>query len=310
MDYWLSAVQDCSWLLPLQQKLYIVCDAGQQILLQSWAANSAQARQCGFLGGKQLLPAQLGSSAAADQVAVLSAIAATGSLPDLLILIDGASLCEPDFCMHRFIQHALVRNKDTVAFSTAPGYDQLNQQFQLELYGSSANPQVRGITQVQPGVCSSDGLPCSPYAVPVFAIKGTSIPKLQQSGSLHLCAALQTLMASADVYSLPVQCSFDLSTLDGYLYAAAFFDFYQQHWKLLHLVEDKAQGLPSEVTIATDVVWILCACNNLCCTPQSCLRCSSRFAKIVWRYRHAQGRARHSQCMQRWRNSIRTMLPP
>lgn len=239
--------------MPLQQKLYIVCDASQHISLQSWAASSAQARHCGFLGGKQILPAQLGSSGATDHVAALSAIAATGSRPDMLILIDGASLCEPDFRMHRFIQHALVRNKDTVAFSTAPGSGHLNQQFQLQLQGSGTNPQIRGITEMQPGMCNSDALCRSPHAAPVFAIQGRSIPQLQQTGSSDLCAALQTLMASADVYGLPVQCSFDLSTLDGYLYAAAFFDFYQQHWKLLHTMADKAEGKPSEVRVADSV---------------------------------------------------------
>lgn len=210
-----------------------------------------QARHGGFLGGAQILPAQLGSSAAAQQVAALSAIAATGSLPDMLILIDGASLCEPDFRMHRFIQHALVRNKDTVAYSTAPESEYLHQQFQLQLHGGSSNPQVAGIEQAQTGMCSSGRPSWSSYAAPVFAIRGSSIPKLQQTGLSHLCAALQTLTASADVYSLPVQCSFDLSTLDGYLYAAAFFDFYQQHWKLLHKDEDKGHSIPSQVTTPT-----------------------------------------------------------
>ncbi|KAL3140032.1 hypothetical protein ABBQ38_004313 [Trebouxia sp. C0009 RCD-2024] len=164
----------------------------------------------------------------------------------MLILIDGASLCEPDFRMHRFIQHALVRNKDTVAYSTAPESEYLHQQFQLQLHGGSSNPQVAGIEQAQTGMCSSGRPSWSSYAAPVFAIRGSSIPKLQQTGLSHLCAALQTLTASADVYSLPVQCSFDLSTLDGYLYAAAFFDFYQQHWKLLHKDEDKGHSIPSQ----------------------------------------------------------------
>ena len=246
-----------------------MCDASQHISLQSWAANSAQARDCSFLGGKQILPAQLGSSAATHHIAALSAIAATGCLPDMLIVIDGASLCEPDFRMHRFIQHALVRNKDTVAFSTAPGSGQLNQQFQLQLQGSSANPQVRGITQMQPGMSNSDGLSSSPYAAPVFAIKGTSIPQLLQTGCFNLCAALQRLMSSSEVYSLPVQCSFDLSTLDGYLYAAAFFNFYQQHWKLLHTVVDKAPGIPSEVIISVAAAWLkLWSCTPDCAVWQ------------------------------------------
>lgn len=174
----------------------------------------------------------------------------------MLILVDAASLCEPDFRMHRFIQHALVRNKDTVAFSTAVGSSQLNQQFQLQLQGPSANPQVRGITQMQPGMSNSDGQCSSPHAAPVFAIKGTSIPQLQQTGCFNLCAALQALISSVGVYGLPVQCSFDLSTLGGYLYAAAFFDFYQQHWKLLHTVVDKAHGAPSQVITGVAAAWL------------------------------------------------------
>ena len=237
--------------MPLQQRLYIVCDVGQQTSFQSWAATSVQACERGFLGGTQILSALLGSSAAVQQVAALSAIAATGSLPDMLVLIDGSSLCEPGFCMHRFIQHAIVRNKDTVAYSTAPQSEYLHRQFQLQLHGSSANPQVTGIIQTQTGMCTSGSPSWSSYAAPVFAIRGSSIPELQQTGVSHLCAALQTLTASADVYSLPVQCSFDLSTLDGYLYAAAFFDFYQQHWKLLHKDEDKAHSIPSQVLTPT-----------------------------------------------------------
>lgn len=282
LDHWLSALQDCSWLMPLQQKLYIVCEAGQQTSFQSWAANSVQARTSGFLGGDQLLPTQLGSSAAPHQVAALSAVAATGSLPEMLILIDGASLCEPGFSMHRFIQHALVRNKDTVAFSTAPGSEHLHQQFQLHLQGASANPEVTEIAQTQTGMCSSDNPSWSSYAAPIFAIKGSSIPKLQQTGLSHLCAALQTLTACADVYSLPVQCSFDLSTLDGYLYAAAFFEFYQQHWKLLHKEEDKAHSIPSMVNTTLVHAWLeLCMCaisydvrqHNRFLSPPFCQTC-------------------------------------
>ena len=247
LTHWLTALQDCSWLAPLQQKLFIVCDVSLQSSLRSWAAKHSQALQAGFTGGQQILAARIGSSAAPDQIAALSALAAHGSLPDTLIVIDGASLCEPDFSMHRFIQHALVRNKDTVACSTAPVSQHLHQHFQLDLQGAAANPQVRGMCEKQPAMCNSNSSSCSSFAAPIFAVKGSSIPKLQQAGGLSLCAAIQTQINTEEVYALPVQCSFDLSTLDGYLYAAAFFDFYQQHWKLLHGGEQTAEGTTSEV---------------------------------------------------------------
>ena len=262
LDHWLLALRNCTWLKPLQQKLYIVCDSGQYSTFQTWAEKSLQAQQSGFLGGKQILAAQLGSSVQSDQLAPMSAIAPSVIPTDMLIFNYAASLCEPEFDMHRFIQHALVRNKDTVAFSSAPGSEQLNQQFLLQLQGGLANPQVTRMTHRPAGMSSSDPVVCGYHAATVFAIRGTSISTLQQSNTSSLCAAFQTLMASEGVYGLPVQCSFDLSTLDGYLYAAAFFDFYQQHWKLLHSGEDKAEGVPSQVlAIATE--------QNLDCIAQA-----------------------------------------
>ncbi|KAL0036162.1 hypothetical protein WJX79_006434 [Trebouxia sp. C0005] len=108
----------------------------------------AEAHQAGFLGGKQILSAPLGSSVAPNQVAALSAFAALGSPPETLVVIDGASLCEPGFSLHRFIQHSLVRGKDCFAFSSGPT-EQLGQQVQVQLEGSSANPRVIGLQALQ-----------------------------------------------------------------------------------------------------------------------------------------------------------------
>ncbi len=249
LDHWFRALQNCSWLTPVQQKVYIVCDAGQQASFQAWAELSSQARQAGFLGSKQILAAPLGSTAAADQVAALSAFAATGSQPDMLIVIDGASLCEPGFSLHRFIQHSLVRNKDTVGFSTGPT-EPGSQQVQLQLEGSVVNPRVIGLSQLQSGASNADSAGDSCCMAPVFAFKSTSLPKLLQSGAQTLSAALQVLLQSGYVYGLPVQCSFDLSNLDGYLYADAFFSFFQQHWNLLHGQSNKSEIMPAQVSTA------------------------------------------------------------
>lgn len=244
LDHWLNAMQDCSWLFPLQQKLYIVCDVGQQASFQAWAQRSPQAHQARFLGGKQILAAPLGSSTAANQLAALSAFAAIGSNPDILVVIDGASLCEPGFSLHRFIQHAMVRDKDCVAISSAPT-EQVSQQLQLTLEGSMANPRVLASEALQPGSIHSG---C--YLASVFAFKGTSIPKLVQSGAQSLSGAVQALLQCGDdVYGIPVQCSFDLSSVDGYWYADAFFCFYQQHWKLLHGQTDNPASPAAQVSL-------------------------------------------------------------
>ena len=242
LDQWLSALQSCSWLLPVQQKLYIVCDAGQQAQFQAWAEKSPQAQQAGFLGGKQILSAPLGSSVAPNQVAALSAFAALGSPPDTLVVIDSASLCEPAFSLHRFIQHSLVRGKDCLAFSSGPT-EQFGQQVQLQLEGSSANPRVIGLQALQSGSASHG---CC--TAPVFAFKGTSLPKLVQSGAQAVSDAVKMLVQSGEVYGVPMQCSFDLSNLDGYLYADAFFCFYQQHWTLLHWQTDMSASSAVQVS--------------------------------------------------------------
>ncbi len=239
LDQWLSALQSCSWLLPVQQKLYIVCDAGQQAQFQAWAEKSPQAQQAGFLGGKQILSAPLGSSVAPNQVAALSAFAALGSPPDTLVVIDSASLCEPAFSLHRFIQHSLVRGKDCLAFSSGPT-EQFGQQVQLQLKGSSANPRVIGLQALQSGSASHG---CC--MAPVFAFKGTSLP---QSGAQAVSDAVKMLVQSGEVYGVPMQCSFDLSNLDGYLYADAFFCFYQQHWTLLHWQTDMSASSAVQVS--------------------------------------------------------------
>ena len=284
-----------------------MCDVSQQASFQSWATKSPQALHAGFLGGKQILATRLGSSAAPDQVAALSAPA--GCISDMLVVIDGASLCEPGFSMHRFIQHALVRNKDTVAFSSAPMCEQLHQQFQLDLQAGAANPQVKGIIERQSGMCSSDSISSNSYAAPVFAVKGSSIPKLEQTGCLSLCAALQMLMVSEDVYGLPVQCSFDLSTLDGYLYAAAFFDFYQQHWKLLHGAEDVAETTEAQVLQSTRQLTAII--SALACTGPFSARMSLPSLTLVVVVKHVVlCRRRHVQCMQCLMSSTTTMLTP
>lgn len=253
LDHWLSALQNCAWLKPLQQRLYIVGDAGQQANIQAWAEKSPLACQAGFLGGKQILAAPIGSTAAPDQVAALSVFAANSNLPDMLIVIDGASLCEPGFSLHRFIQHSLVRSKDSVGFSSGLT-EQGNQHIQLQVEGSALNPKVTGLVQVPSGTGNADSISGRCCMAPIFAFKGTSIPKLLQSGSQSLSGALQGLLQSCGVYGVQVQCSFDLSNMDGYLYADAFFGFYQQHWKLLHGQTDMTESLPAQVSTAQHVL--------------------------------------------------------
>ena len=227
LEHWIKGLQSCASLQPMQENVFIVCDAAQQAAFQTWAANSPQACQAGFSGGKQILTATLGSAAAPNQIAALSAFAATGSQSDMLIVVDGASLCEPGFSMHRFVQHSLARNTDSVGFSSA-AYAQGSQQVHLHLEGSGVNPRVTGIAPMRAAQATADDISNSFCMAPVVAITGTSLPKLQQSGAQTLSGALQLLLPSLNVYGLPVQCSFDLSTFDGYLYADAFFGFSQQ----------------------------------------------------------------------------------
>ena len=229
----------------MQQKVYVVCDNGRQAAFQAWAERSAQAHQAAFLGGRQILTASLGSTTAVNQTAALTAFAAVQQPADMLIVIDGTNLCEPGFSLQRFIQHAVVRNKDSVAFCTLSS-QQGGQQVQLQLDGSAINPRVTNV--VQPDASSTAAAGAAAYMAPLFAFTSASVPKLVQSGEQSLSQAVELLLESEQVYALPVQCSFDVSSLDGYLYADAFFTFYQQRWKLLHGQAASAQAKPQVST--------------------------------------------------------------
>lgn len=205
---------------------YIVCNPAEQADFQAYLT---QHQQQHTLCSHSLIVAQLGSSAAPNHIAGLTALAAAQPLPDLLIVLDGACLCEPGFSLQRFVQHSLTRSADVISFSpTVPALNVDSHVSWVQLQDSSINPRVNVISQQ----CSPD---VSCVVGPVHALtKATCTAIIQQGGAMRLQDAVQHILQMTALYGSPVQCSFDLSSLEGYLYADAFFTFSQQQWALLH----------------------------------------------------------------------------
>lgn len=208
-------------------RLYIVCNSAEQANFRICLAKYQQQQTC-VTRQIHIVSAQLGNSTAPDHTTGLIALAAAHPLPDLLIVLDGACLCEPGFSLQRFVQHTLTRNADMISFSPTilPGPSGSSAAW-VELQGSSVNPRAVSITQQ----CS----PTACYAVgPVYGLYQPTLSALLQGGASRLQDFLQLMLQSTAVYALPVHCSFDLSSLEGYLYADAFCTFCEQQWALLH----------------------------------------------------------------------------
>lgn len=223
LQHWLSAVQHCTQLSAAQ--LYIICNPAELADFQA----CLQRLQQNALVACTLVPAQLGSSAAPNHLAGLTTLAAAQPLPDLLIVLDGACLCEPGFSLQRFVQHTLTRNANMVSFSPAALPEVVGSTpAGVQLQDSSINPRVVDINQ-------ECGLSlCCPLG-PVYGLYQPTLKALlQQADATRLQDALQLALQRTPLYASPVQCSFDLSSLEGYLYADAFFTFCQQQWALLH----------------------------------------------------------------------------
>lgn len=242
LQHWLTAVQNCA--LTNFDKLYVVCNPTEQAEIQMCLAKHQQAS---FSSQICLVTAQLGSSAAPNHTAGLNALAAAHPLPELLIVLDGAGLCEPGFSLQRFVQHTLTRNADMISFSPAlPPSAISSSAAWVQLQDSSINPRAVDITQQ----CS----PAACYAIgPVYGLYQQTLTAVsQQGGAARLQDAMQQLLQSTAVYASPVQCNLDVSNLEGYLYADAFFTFCEQQWALLHgpLLSDSAAFLPATQTQA------------------------------------------------------------
>ena len=224
LQHWLSAVQHCTQLSAAQ--LYIVCNPAE---LADFQACLQRHQQQNTLVACTLVPAQLGSSAAPNHLAGLTTLAAAQPLPDLLIVLDGACLCEPGFSLQRFVQHTLTRNADMVSFSPAALPEVVGSTSAwVQLQDSSINPRVIDISQeCRLSLCCPLG--------PVYGLYQSTLKALlQQASATRLQDALQLKLQHTPLYASPVQCSFDLSSLEGYLYADAYFTFCQQQWALLH----------------------------------------------------------------------------
>ena len=143
--------------------------------------------------------------------------------------MDGACLCEPGFSLQRFVQHSLTRNADMITFSPTVSASNADSHMSwAQLQDSSINPRVTAITQQ----CSPD---VSCIVGPVYGLtKATCTAVIQQAGMMRLQDAMQQGLQMTALYGSPIQCSFDLSSHEGYLYADAFFTFCQQQWALLH----------------------------------------------------------------------------
>lgn len=243
LEHWLTAVQNCA--LINFDKLYVVCSPTEQAEIQVCLAKHQQQQQALFSSQICLVTAQLGSSAAPNHTAGLRALAAAHPLPELLIVLDGAGLCEPGFSLQRFVQHTLTRNADMISFSPAlPPSAISSSAAWVQLQDSSINPRAVDIVQQYNPAAYTIG--------PVYGLYQQTLTAVSQQGATRLQDAMQMLLHSSAVYASPVQCSLDVSNLEGYLYADAFYTFCEQQWALLHgpLLSDSAASLPAAQTQA------------------------------------------------------------
>lgn len=235
LNHWLMAIQQCPRLLPLHEKVFILCNDSNAQEIDAWARDPALS--AGGFPAQNIL--SLGAPDSRGLVADVAAfVAAVGPLPGALAVAEADALLAPEANLAKAVEHAMIRAKDSVLYSILPkGADLEGECLLLLEEPGTASSRIAGAdTSPAPGSTSNgtaaalapmvvlrpETLAGLPDAVASSPPELSGLPPAQQLGGL--ISAL--VNAGTPVYASPIDCCFRLGRLSGLSAASHFFSYY------------------------------------------------------------------------------------
>mmetsp|Transcript_23750 Transcript_23750/g.32698 ORF Transcript_23750/g.32698 Transcript_23750/m.32698 type:complete len:458 (-) Transcript_23750:157-1530(-) len=235
INYWKNSAEASPRLLPVEQKMYILCNDDNYEQYVAWAKNPKLS--CGGFPVSHVIS---NGASAKEHSGIISDIdifiQKTGDHATDLVVVEGDYLFHPSFNLQRIVEHAIVRGKDTVTYLNLKDAEHRPHHKMIEFATEGSNPKVECI-KAHPAVSETSSLAA---VAPLYVFRKSTLPKLQAflrdtpglSLSIQAAQFFAYLPTAAPLYALNVGHVFDVKSTDNYNYVDNLFAFYvrqQQH---------------------------------------------------------------------------------
>eukprot|EP00873_Tetraselmis_striata_P044706 jgi/Tetstr1/464970/TSEL_009703.t1 len=256
LTHWLDTVKACPRLLPLETKVFVVASEDNHGAVTAWAQDKAASG--GFPVANVINTGTPGSAGCGAADGVAAYLAATGEPDATLVVVETDYLPEPEFAIGRMVEHAMLRAKDSVAFTTVNvDIPMVEARCPLTVEGSQTNPKV--VSLDGQGVAGEGELMLAPLAVvrkdsvaELAAMAGGGLPPRAQ-----LVEFCRSRVEGGVMYGLPFGMLFSVESLDTYLFTHSFFEWYRQQKQSLTAqplrVEDSNIFLAEDTRLGGDL---------------------------------------------------------
>uniref|UniRef100_A0A7S0RUM4 Uncharacterized protein n=1 Tax=Pyramimonas obovata TaxID=1411642 RepID=A0A7S0RUM4_9CHLO len=231
VNYWKRAAEATPRCLPIEQKVFVLCNDDNHDDYVRWATNIGMSE-----GGFPVENIISNGTSGSQRNGIMSDIACfvekTGGGATDLVVIECDYLFHPAFNLQRVVEHSLMRGKDTITFLNLADEQNQSQHNIVEFASHGTNPKVSCIKPF-PRAGESRSLAA---VAPLLVLRKSTIPKVCEcapamaaecSSPLDAAAKFYHWLPSAvPVYALNVGHVFDCKTFDSYSYLDLLFQYY------------------------------------------------------------------------------------
>ncbi|EFJ42062.1 hypothetical protein VOLCADRAFT_97973 [Volvox carteri f. nagariensis] len=239
LNHWLAAIQQCSRLSPLEEKVFILCNENNIADVRTWAADPRLSAG-GFPLGNVLSNGAEDSLGLAADVATFLSVAPASVAGGSLLIAEADALCGPGFSVARAVEHAVMRAKDTLLYMAAPEGMALEGEavVQVEDPATAAETSSQRVTGMDPtpgGIPDSAAL--TAVLAPVAVLRPQALERVVAAAAAAGTSASSTLgdmisslqpgnIAHPPMYAMPLDCFFRLSDAYHVTMTSNFYAFY------------------------------------------------------------------------------------
>ena len=234
VHYWLTALEQCARLMPLEESVYLLCNDTNRGDFVEWARGPKGGK--GVVGLSEERIISKGPAGKPGLQCVAELVRSEG-LDCHLFVIDCEHVLGPQANVVRLLEHAMIRAKNTIVTCPARAGQNVADYGLLELDAATAgsNPRVLGCEPLCEGFAQGG----ESLALPLVVLRKSSLPLVREfpTGLEHSHNSLQQLVAamarSGTCYAIRTETVFSLTTFESYEQADKFFGYYFRKKKKL-----------------------------------------------------------------------------
>ena len=234
VHYWLTALEQCARLMPLEESVYLLCNDTNRGDFVEWARGPKGGKGVVGLSEERIISTGPGGKPGLQCVAEL---VRNEGLDCHLFVIDCEHVLGPQANVVRLLEHAMIRAKNTIVTCPArAGQDVANYGLlELDTAAAGSNPRVLGCEPLCEGFAQGG----ESLALPLVVLRKSALPLLLEfpAGLEHSHNSLQQLVAamarSGTCYAIRTETVFSLVTFESYEQADKFFGYYFRKKKKL-----------------------------------------------------------------------------